>query len=84
MKKRLKTLFYGMSHEHAPGKIATLRKLTDDFEVVAIADDTANPLRLHLLTPRGCTCRLLEVTRADSGVCKNGWKKKKISKRRSL
>ena len=41
MKKRLKTLFYGMSHEHAPGKIATLRKLTDDFEVVAIADDTA-------------------------------------------
>jgi len=41
MKKRLKTLFYGMSHEHAPGKIATLRKLADDFEVVAIADDTA-------------------------------------------
>ena len=37
----LRTLFYGMTHEHAPGKIATLRKLTDDFEVVAIADDRA-------------------------------------------
>ena len=41
MKKRLKTLFYGMSHEHAPGKIATMRKLADDFDVVAIVDDTA-------------------------------------------
>ena len=41
MKKRLKTLFYGMSHEHAPGKIASLRKLTDDFEIVAVADDRA-------------------------------------------
>ena len=40
-RRRLRTLFYGMTHEHAPGKIATLRKLTDDFEVVAIADDTA-------------------------------------------
>ena len=35
----LRTLFYGMTHEHAPGKIETLRKLTDDFEVVAIVDD---------------------------------------------
>ena len=40
MKKPLKALFYGMSHEHAPGKIASLRRLPDDFEVVAIADDT--------------------------------------------
>ena len=39
MKKPLKTLFYGMSHEHAPGKIATLRSLPDDFEVVAVVDD---------------------------------------------
>ena len=36
----------------------------------------AAPSRLHVQAP--------EVTRADSGVCKNGWKKKKISKRRSL
>ena len=41
MKKPLKTLFYGMSHEHAPGKIASLAKLRDDFEVIAIADDSA-------------------------------------------
>jgi len=40
MKKPLRALFYGMSHEHAPGKIASLRKLPDVFEVVAIADDT--------------------------------------------
>ena len=39
MIKPLKTLFYGMSHEHAPGKIATLRSLPDDFEVVAVVDD---------------------------------------------
>ncbi len=39
MKTPLKTLFYGMSHEHAPGKIATLRSLSDDFEVVAVVDD---------------------------------------------
>ena len=41
MKRPLRTLFYGMAHEHAPGKIASLAKLKDDFEVVAIADDSA-------------------------------------------
>ena len=40
MKRPLRTLFYGMSHEHAPGKLATLRALPDDFEVVAVVDDT--------------------------------------------
>ena len=39
MKRPLRTLFYGMSHEHAAGKIATLRGLSDVFEVVAVADD---------------------------------------------
>lgn len=38
-KRPLRTLFYGRTHEHADGKINTLRKLTDDFEVVAIVDD---------------------------------------------
>ena len=51
MKKRLKTLFYGMSHEHAPGKIATLRRLADDFDVVAIADDTARRSPSFLNSP---------------------------------
>ena len=39
MKKPLRTLFYGMTHEHAPGKLETLKKLPDEFEVVAIVDD---------------------------------------------
>lgn len=39
MKRPLRTLFYGMSHEHAPGKIATLRTMADDFKVVAVVDD---------------------------------------------
>ena len=39
MKSPLRTLFYGMTHEHAAGKLATLRKLRDDFEVVAVVDD---------------------------------------------
>lgn len=37
--KPLRTLFYGMSHEHAPGKLETLKKLADYFEIVAIVDD---------------------------------------------
>ena len=39
VKRPLKTLFYGMTHEHAAGKMSTLRKLRDDFEVVAVVDD---------------------------------------------
>ena len=39
MKKPLRTLFYGVTHEHAPGKLDSLRKLPDDFDVVAIVDD---------------------------------------------
>ena len=35
MKRPLKTLFYGMTHEHAAGKLATLRKLRDNFDVVS-------------------------------------------------
>ena len=30
-----------MSHEHASGKLASLRRLSDDFEVVAVVDDRA-------------------------------------------
>ena len=58
MKRPLRTLFYGMAHEHAPGKIASLKKLTDDFEVVAIADDTARHSPTYhtdpFLAPEGC------------------------------
>ena len=39
MKKKLKTVFYGVTHEHAPGKLRTLRKLADVFDVTAVVDD---------------------------------------------
>ena len=39
MSKPLRTLFFGMSHEHASGKLQSLRKLAEDFEIVAVADD---------------------------------------------
>ncbi|MGI5868280.1 MAG: Gfo/Idh/MocA family protein [Kiritimatiellia bacterium] len=41
MKRRLRVLFYGVTHEHAIGKFETLRKLADDFEIVAVVDDRA-------------------------------------------
>jgi len=37
--KRLRTLFYGVTHEHAPGKLETLKRLSDQFEIVAVVDD---------------------------------------------
>lgn len=39
MKRPLRTLFYGMSHEHAPGKLETLKRMPGDFEIVAVVDD---------------------------------------------
>ena len=39
MKRPLRTLFYGVTHEHAPGKLATLKKLRDEYEIVAVVDD---------------------------------------------
>lgn len=39
MKRKLRTLFYGCTHEHAAGKLNTLRMLKEDYEVVAVVDD---------------------------------------------
>lgn len=39
MSKRLRTLFHGVTHEHAAGKLNTLRKLADIYDVVAVVDD---------------------------------------------
>lgn len=39
MRRKLKTLFYGVTHEHAAGKLNTLRTLGDDHEAVAAVDD---------------------------------------------
>ena len=41
MKRPLRTLFYGLKHEHSAGKLLTLSKMKDDFEIVAVADDRA-------------------------------------------
>ena len=42
MKRRLRTLFYGVTHEHAAGKLRTLAKMSDVFELVAVVDDRAS------------------------------------------
>lgn len=39
MRRRLRTLFYGISHEHASGKLASLQRLGEVFEIVAVVDD---------------------------------------------
>ena len=38
---KLRTLFYGLTHEHSPGKLETLKRLQDTYEIVAIVDDRA-------------------------------------------
>ena len=40
MKRPLRVLFYGTTHEHAPGKFESLRKLPEDFEIAAVVDDS--------------------------------------------
>lgn len=57
MKRPLRTLFYGLTHEHAPGKLASLLKMRDVFEVVAIVDDSPrrSPMyRDQPWDPAGC------------------------------
>jgi len=47
VERRLRTLFYGMTHEHAPGKLESLKKLADTFDIVAIVDDRARRTPQH-------------------------------------
>ena len=51
MKKPLKTLFYGCAHEHAAGKMSTLRGLVDDFEIVAVVDDSPRESPSYFTAP---------------------------------
>ena len=37
--KRLRVVQFGISHEHAPGKLATIKALPDEFELVGLVDD---------------------------------------------
>lgn len=39
MKKRIKIAQIGICHEHASGKMVSLRRLPDDFEIVGVVDD---------------------------------------------
>ena len=43
--KKLNVLFYGLTHEHAFGKLTTLRGMSDVYEVVAVVDDRASATR---------------------------------------
>ena len=38
-KRPLRALFYGQTHEHAPGKLETLKRMGDVYEIAAIVDD---------------------------------------------
>ena len=39
MRRPVRVLFYGLSHEHAYGKFESLKRLADDYEIVALVDD---------------------------------------------
>ncbi len=57
MKRPLRVLFYGITHEHAPGKFESLRKIPDDFEIAAVVDDSPrkSPMyRDYPWEPSGC------------------------------
>ena len=57
VKRPLRTLFYGVTHEHAPGKFETLRKMPEDFEIAAVVDDSprGSPMYRDLpWEPTGC------------------------------
>ena len=51
MKRRLRTLVYGVSHEHAYGKFESLKRLADDYEIIALADDRPRGT-IHFLDER--------------------------------
>ena len=40
--KKLKLVQYGVTHEHANGKITSLKKLTDIFEIAGVIDDRSS------------------------------------------
>ena len=45
MTRKLRTIVYGITHEHACGKLATLRRMSDPFELVGVVDDRATATR---------------------------------------
>lgn len=65
MKKPLRAIFHGLRHEHAPGKLDTLAKLRDTFEIVAAVDDLAGTTPTwHASPPTGKGLRLVSAEEA--------------------
>lgn len=50
MKRPIRTLFYGLTHEHAEGKFATLRRMPETFEIIGVVDDRPRGLRYYVDT----------------------------------
>jgi predicted dehydrogenase len=47
--KKLKVLFYGLTHEHACGKLETLRQMDGIYEIVGVVDDRAAATRPYFI-----------------------------------
>ena len=61
-KKPLRAIYHGLRHEHAPGKLETLAKLRDDFEIVAAVDDLSSTTPTwHAEPPTGAGLRLVSA-----------------------
>jgi predicted dehydrogenase len=66
--RRLRIGQIGTRHGHAAGKMATLRKLKDHFEVVALSGTDQNPGGVYEGIPLMETARLLELPGLDAVV----------------
>lgn len=42
MKRKIRVVQFGVSHEHANGKLETLRSLSDEFEIAGVVDDRSH------------------------------------------
>ena len=45
--RKLKTLFFGLTHEHAFGKLETVSRMSDVYEIVGVVDDRATATCPH-------------------------------------
>ena len=70
--KKLKILFYGLTHEHAFGKLETLRRMDGVYEIVGIVDDRSSATRPyfadHPASPDGFRVLSEEEALALDGV----------------
>ena len=71
MKRPLRTLFYGLTHEHAEGKFASLRRMPDEFEIVGVVDDRSRVSKYYVdvqLEPKDCPVVSEEEAFAIPGI----------------